>query len=54
MEVTFHDKGKLTLVEILVSYSDLAQLEMTLQMGLKEGLAMAMEGLDELLASLKK
>jgi hypothetical protein len=29
----------------------LAQLETTLQMGFKEGLTMAMEGLDELLAT---
>ena len=53
-EVTFTDKGQLTLVEFLISYDDLAQLEATLQMGFKEGLTIAMEGLDELLASIKK
>ncbi|MVM28860.1 SRPBCC domain-containing protein [Spirosoma sp. HMF4905] len=53
-EVTFSDKGPVTLVELHISYDDLAQLEATLQMGFKEGLAMAMEGLDELLPSLKK
>ena len=48
-EVTFTDKGQHTLVEIRISYDDLAQLEATLEMGFKEGLSMAMEGLDELL-----
>ena len=53
--VTFTNKGEeLTLVEFAISYSDLAQLEATIQMGFKEGLSMAMEGLDELLATLKK
>ncbi|QHV95310.1 SRPBCC family protein [Spirosoma endbachense] len=53
-EVVFEDKGPVTLVELHISYDDLAQLETTLQMGFKEGLALAMEGLDELLATLKK
>jgi uncharacterized protein YndB with AHSA1/START domain len=51
-EATFTDKGQATLVELHISYDDLAQLEATIQMGFKEGLGMAMEGLDELLASL--
>ena len=49
-EVTFTDKGRVTLVEFQISFDDLAQLEGMIQMGFKEGLAMAMEGLDELLA----
>lgn len=53
-EVSFTDKGPITLVEFLITYDDLAQLEATIQMGFKEGLSMAMEGLDELLPSLKK
>ena len=53
-EVTFTDKGQLTLVEFKISYEDLAQLEATIEMGFKEGLSMAMEGLDELLPSSKK
>ena len=53
-EVTFTDKGPVTLVEFHISFDDLAQLEATIQMGFKEGMTMAMEGLDELLASLKK
>lgn len=53
-EVTFSDKGGKTLVEILITYKDLAQLETTIKMGFKEGLSMAMDGLDDLLASMKK
>jgi uncharacterized protein YndB with AHSA1/START domain len=53
-ETSFTDKGQITLVQIHISYDDLAQLETTIQMGFKEGLSMAMEGLDELLPSLKK
>lgn len=52
-EVNFIDKGELTLVEFQITYPDLAQLEATIQMGFKEGLSMAMEGLDELLPLLK-
>lgn len=47
----FQDNGNVTLVTIQISYADLAQLEAIIQMGFKEGLTMAMEGLDELLAS---
>jgi uncharacterized protein YndB with AHSA1/START domain len=52
--ITFTDKGEITLVECRITFDDLAQLEATLQMGFKEGLTMAMEGLDELLPALKK
>jgi uncharacterized protein YndB with AHSA1/START domain len=50
-DVNFTDKGKITLVEFIITYPDLAQLEATIQMGFREGLAMAMENLDELLLS---
>jgi uncharacterized protein YndB with AHSA1/START domain len=53
-DVTFTGKGDSTLVEFIISYDDLAQLEETIKMGFKEGLTMAMEGLDELLPKLKK
>jgi len=53
-EVNFTDNGKSTLVEILISYDDLDQLDATLKMGFKEGLIMAMDNLDDLLPSLKK
>lgn len=53
-EVTFSDKGQTTLVEYVISFDDLTQLERILQMGFKEGIIIAMEGLDEVLDSLKK
>jgi uncharacterized protein YndB with AHSA1/START domain len=53
-EVNFTDKDQVTLVEFQISFDDLAQLEATIQMGFKEGMTMAMEGLDEVLASLQK
>ncbi|HTF05487.1 MAG TPA: SRPBCC domain-containing protein [Bacteroidia bacterium] len=53
-DVNFTDKGEVTLVEFRITFSDFAQLETTLQMGFKEGLTAAMEGLEELLPSLKK
>ena len=52
--VTFTGKEDRTLVEIAISYGDLAQLEATIKMGFKEGLGMAMENLDALLPQLKK
>jgi uncharacterized protein YndB with AHSA1/START domain len=52
--VSFSDKGEATLVEFQIAFDDLAQLETTIQMGFKDGLRIAMEGLDELLAATKK
>lgn len=52
--VNFSDKGQdHTHVEFHIQYDDLAQLETTLQMGFKEGMTVAMEGLDKLLSSMK-
>ncbi len=51
--VTFTDKGEITVVDFHISFDDLAQLEATIQMGFKEGMTIAMEGLDELLVSMK-
>lgn len=53
-EMTFSSNGNTTLVEYLTMYGDLAQLEATIQMGFKEGITMAMEGLDEVLLHLEK
>jgi len=53
-DVRFTDKGQVTVVEFLISFDNLSQLEALLQTGFKEGLGMAMEGLDELLAKLRK
>lgn len=52
-QVTFADKDEYTLVNFIISYEDIAQLEATIQMGFKEGMTIAMEGLDELLESMK-
>lgn len=49
--VSFSKKGANTLVEYQITFDDLAQLEDTIKMGFKEGITMAMEGLDELLAT---
>ena len=49
-DVTFTDKGPKTLVEIFISFEHLADLEKIVAMGFREGLLMAMENLDEMLA----
>lgn len=51
--VNFSEMGQDTLVQMNISFDDLAQLEATIEMGFREGLGLAMEGLDELLPSLK-
>ncbi len=43
-------RGKNTLVHGIMQFPDLAQLEQTIAMGFKEGLIMAMENLDAMLA----
>jgi len=53
-EVRFTDKKDLTLVEMVITYDDLAQLEAFINMGFKEGFTIALQGLVELLPSLKK
>jgi len=53
-DATFKDFGDNTLVENVVTYNSLADLETVIQMGLKEGLTMTMERLDDLLATLTK
>ena len=54
-EVTFTGKSEeVTLVEYAINYPDLAQLEATIEMGFKEGMTMALDGLDDLLASITK
>jgi uncharacterized protein YndB with AHSA1/START domain len=50
-ELFFTDKGNVTLVECLISFDDLQQLEETIKMGFEEGFKTAMDGLDELLAT---
>jgi uncharacterized protein YndB with AHSA1/START domain len=48
--MNFSDMGKNTLVHGIMQFPDLAQLEQTIAMGFKEGLTMAMENLDAMLA----
>jgi uncharacterized protein YndB with AHSA1/START domain len=50
----FAESGKKTKVEIVVSFDSLEDLEKIVEMGFKEGFAMAHGNLDELLASLQK
>lgn len=50
-EIKFTDNGNSTLVECLVTYDDLAQLETIIKMGFKEGMEVAMQGLEDLLSS---
>jgi uncharacterized protein YndB with AHSA1/START domain len=52
--VTFSDRGEHTLVETIVTYNSLEDLEKIMAMGMKEGLTMTLESLDELIASLTK
>ena len=51
---TFKDNGENTIAQTIVSYDSLADLETVLQMGMKEGLTMTLESLDDLLAVLTK
>lgn len=48
--MNFTDMGKNTLVHGIMQFPDMAQLEQNLAMGFKEGLIMAMENLDKMLA----
>jgi len=53
--VAFHEKGEdHCLVQTVVTYQSLADLEKVIEMGMKEGLTMTLENLDDLLARLKK
>ncbi|PUZ22989.1 ATPase [Chitinophaga parva] len=51
--VTFTDKGENTLVETIVTYKSLADLEQVIQMGMEQGMIATLEKLDELLLTLK-
>lgn len=52
--VTFLDKGENTLVETVVTYKSLADLEKVVEMGVEMGMALTMAKLDDLLAELTK
>lgn len=51
--VTFTDKGENALVETVVTYKSLSDLESVIKMGMEQGLTATMEKLDELLITLK-
>jgi uncharacterized protein YndB with AHSA1/START domain len=50
--VTFTDKDDHALVETIVTYDSLADLETVIQMGMKEGMIATFEKMDELLENL--
>jgi uncharacterized protein YndB with AHSA1/START domain len=53
-DAKFTDLGENTLVETVVTYNSLADLETVINMGMKEGLTSALENLEALLDRLKK
>ncbi len=52
--VNFEDRSEKTLVNNIVNYKSLTELETVIKMGMKEGLTMTLEGLDELLEQLQR
>jgi uncharacterized protein YndB with AHSA1/START domain len=52
-KVIFTDKAEKTLVDTLVQYNSLKDLETVIQMGMEQGMTMTLEKLDELLEILK-
>lgn len=52
--VTFTDKGENALVETIVTYKSLSDLETVIQMGMEQGMLATLEKLDALLVTLKK
>ncbi|SIN88716.1 SRPBCC family protein [Chitinophaga niabensis] len=52
--VTFTDKGENAVVETIVTYKSLSDLEQVVQMGMEEGMTATLQKLDELLLILKK
>lgn len=53
-DVTFTDKGENAMVQTIVTYDSLADLETIIQMGMQEGMTSTLERLDELLSTLSK
>ncbi|HET6989803.1 MAG TPA: SRPBCC domain-containing protein [Bacteroidia bacterium] len=49
-DINFIDKKKKTVVEVFISFDDLAQLETIINMGFKEGMTIAWQGLEEFLS----
>lgn len=53
-DVTFTDLGENALVQTVVTFNSLADLETVVQMGMQEGLTSTLESLDELLTTLTR
>lgn len=51
--VTFTDKGENAVVETIVTYKSLADLETVIQMGMEQGMMSTLSKLDQLLLTLK-
>jgi uncharacterized protein YndB with AHSA1/START domain len=51
-KIEFIDKGEKTLVETVVKYNSLKDLETVIQMGMEQGMKLTLEKLDELLLTL--
>lgn len=52
-DITFTEKGDNTLVQTVIHYNSVEDIDAILQMGFREGLSQGMDQLDELLPSLK-
>ncbi|RFM26264.1 SRPBCC family protein [Deminuibacter soli] len=52
--VTFTDKGENALVETVVTYTSISDLEQVIAMGMEQGMTATLEKLDTLLLNLKK
>ena len=53
-DVSFTELGENALVQSVVTYRSLADLEAVIQMGVKDGMTLTLEKLDDLLLTLKK
>lgn len=53
-DASFIDRGDKSMVETLVTYNSLSDLEKVIAMGLQQGLTMTLESLDDLLQQLNK
>lgn len=53
LDITFTEFGEHTLVQTIVTYASLADLEKVIEMGIRDGLTSTLERLDELLMTLK-
>ncbi len=53
-DVTFHDRTEKSMVQTVVTYQSLADLETVINMGMKEGLTSTLERLDDLLLTLNR